>query len=509
MAMVTSVANQAIAAAWFGAGPDYDFYRAASTLPNVAMLVLLSTLPAVFVPAYLDREVNESREAAWALASRFLVGVVVVTGGLAIALFALAPWLIGAGVLTQGPQFAPPGRGFELTTLMLRIQLPNIALAGAAGVLSGLYLARHSFSRPAAAPVIQTGVMLASIILLVRPLGILALAVGSLLGPLAQVLFLLPVLRGGFRPRLDLGHPEVRRLALLLVPLIAAALVSKGADLVETRVASGLAVGSLAIIGFASVISDRMGNLVAQGVGLTSFPELSRHAAGRDTLAFRERFSLAVRFSLLIAIPTVVGLAVLRDRLIALLLQYGRFSAADTRLVGLTLVAFLGALFTAAIGRVVANGLYAHQRPRVLALVGLVGMLVYIALARTLPAHFDPPVAGLAAAWSLTNVVNLTLATLALRRQCGPLDGARIARAALRMTFAAAVMGVAIYLGDRWIAGWILGLTGLRRSLALAAELALLAALGFWLYAEILRRLGGSEVAGLTAALGKLRRRQA
>lgn len=509
MAMMMSIANQAIAAAWFGAGADYDFYRAASALPNVAMMVLLATLPAVFVPAFVEREVADSPEAAWALASRLLVAVVALTAALALALYALAPWLIGAGVLTQGTQFAPPGRGFTLTTLMLRIQLPNLVLAGAAGVLSGLCLARQAFSRPAAAPLIQTGVMLACIVLLVRPLGILALAVGSTLGPLAQVLFLLPVLRGGFRPRFDIWHPELRRMALMLAPLLAAALVSKGADLVETRVASGLAVGSLATIGFASVISDRVGNLVAQGVGLTSFPELSRHAAERDRRAFRERFSLALRFTLLIAIPTAVGLGVLRDRLVAVLLQHGRFSAADTRQVGLTLLAFLGVFVAGAVGRVVANGLYAQRRAGTLALVGLLGMLLYVALARSLPARVEPPVVGLAAAWSVTNLVNLILAFLVLRRHCGPLDGGRILRSALRMALAAAAMGAAVHVTDSRVAPWVLALEDPWRSMALAVELALLAALGFGLYAGLLRRLGGSEVAGLSAALTRLARRPA
>ncbi len=507
VAMAASVANQALAAALFGAGADFDFYRASSSLPNLFMLVLVSAIPVVLVPAFIALEAHRSADEAWALASRFLVGVVVATGAVAIALGVAAPWLIGAGILTDGPAFAPPGRGFALTTWMLRIQLANIVLAGMAGVLNGLHLARGAFTRPAAAPVIQTGAMLATILALHRPLGVVSLAVGSVLGPLAQVVFLLPVLRGGFRLRLDLGHPDVRRLALGLAPLVGAALISKSADVVETRVASGLPTGSLATIGFAGVIADRVSNLVSQGVALTTFPDLTRHAASGDTRAFRERLSQAIRFTLLVAIPTIVGLAVLRDRLIALLLQRGRFTADDTQMVGLTLLGFVGVLAATAAGRAVTNGLYAHERSRITAVVGVAGTALYAVLAWRLPRGFEPPVVGLAVAWSITNLFNLAVLTGLLRRQVGPLDGARIARSALRMAAAAGMMGAAAAGVDGVVAPSILALPEPARSAALAVELAALGAGGFALYLALLGRLGGTEGRGLAAALRGLGRR--
>ncbi len=501
LAMATSIANQAIAAALFGAGADYDYYRAASTLPNLFMLVFVSTIPVVCVPRLIDAEVNRSAAEASALASRVLVGMALASGGLALGLCALAPWLVGGGILAHGPAFTPPSRGFTLTTWMLRVQLANVVLAAVAGVLTSLHLARHAFTRPAAAPAIQTGVMLVAILVLHRPLGVVALAVGSVLGPLAQVIVLAPVLRGSFRPRLDLGHPDVRRVASALVPLVAASLVTKGADLVETRVASGLATGSLAVIGFASVIADRVSNLVSQGVGLTSLPDLTRHAAGGDRAAFRERFSLAMRFTLVVAIPAIVGLAVLRERLIALLLERGRFTAGDTRMVGLTLLGFAGVLVATTAGRTVTNGLYAHQRSRATALVGIAGTAIYVALAYTLPPRFEPPVAGLAVAWSITNLVNLAALAWLLRQQSGPLDGARIARSALRMVVAAGVMGAAVHWADRTVAADLLALQGTARSAAIAAELCFLGVAGFALYLALLSALGGTEGRGLAAAL--------
>ena len=100
----------------------------------------------------------------------------------------------------------------------MRIALVSVVFQGLAGVLTAALYAQNRFALPAFATATYNIGIIVGVLLLARPLGPQAMAVGLVLGALAQFLLqasgLAPFWRA-YRPRIDLADPGVRRILAL------------------------------------------------------------------------------------------------------------------------------------------------------------------------------------------------------------------------------------------------------------------------------------------------------
>lgn len=75
-------------------------------------------------------------------------------------------------------------------------------------------------------------------------------------------------------------------------------------------------------------------------LGTILLPSLSKHAANASAESFSALLDWGLRLSLLLALPSAVGLAVLAKPLIATLFMYGEFSWHDTDMTAWALMAY-------------------------------------------------------------------------------------------------------------------------------------------------------------------------
>lgn len=519
--------TMAVVAALRGTGPQVDAYYAASTLPNLFMIVVPPAVAPALVPVFADLKAREGEAAAWAVASRFLIWMTLIFTALSLMLWLAAPWIVS--LLVAGEAFDVGGSNWQLCLTMLRIQLPNIALSALSGVLAGLHYARKRYVLPSATPLINSAATLLGALALWPSLGIVAVAVGSLLGPLLQVILLAPILREGFRWRKAVGtsaaepaaafldedldedradDASLRRLFKLQAPIVLAGLVAKAGPLIEAPIATSLGAGSLAVLRFGGQIASVATRILSRGIATTIFPELAEHAARSDGTAFRQRHSLALRYTMLVSMPAVAGMIVLREPMVALLLQRGAFDAASTREVGLVLLGLSGSILAVALGNTVTNALFAQSDTRTPAIQNVAFTLLYIPLALILARSVQPGILGVALAQTITAFLRVAARLRSLRRRIGPVDGRRILDSALRMAAACLPMVWLVQASHDQLAAPLLALAPKDpwRSLALMAELGLLSLLGviaYWIGLKLLRvpEAAGFE-AGLRRALG-------
>ena len=96
--------------------------------------------------------------------------------------------------------------------------------------------------------------------------------------------------------------------------------------------------------------------------------------------ALRAEISAALRFLTLLLVPIVVTLVFFGGPLVRDLLQRGRFSADDTRVVSQTLMMLCGLIVGGSLGEIAAKVFYSQQNTRTPVLVGLIGFGVGVAL---------------------------------------------------------------------------------------------------------------------------------
>jgi putative peptidoglycan lipid II flippase len=374
---VLGLVRETVIADLFGATGLVSAFRIASNVPMMIYDLLVGgMLSAALVPVFSQVEEQEGHEALWALFSRVASVIAALLDAIVLVLELLAPqvaWLMGGG-------FEPELQA--VLTRMIRIITPAVLFFGLSGATTGLLYALKRFSFTAVgAAVFNLGVVIAAPLLSGR-IGVYSLPVGVLLGSMLQLLVQAPGLRGvRLRPRLDLKNPALRRILALYLPIALGVAISNVQVIIDRRLASGTGPSSAAWMANATTLIQLAHGLVAVAIAQAVLPTLSRQSAAGDQPGFRATLGTALRLVLVLVVPATLALLVLGKPLVELLFEHGAFTPQDTLQTTWALRGYLLGLVFAAVDWPLNFAFYARQNTVTPALVGVLSVAVYLAVA--------------------------------------------------------------------------------------------------------------------------------
>jgi putative peptidoglycan lipid II flippase len=377
---VLGVLREMVKSGLFGAGPHVDALNAALRVPTTLYDLLVGGMTnSVLIPILSDYTVPERRAELWHLFSILVSVALAVTCGLVLLGEFLAPQIVHLLVEGLSPSYQ------SLATDLLRLVLPAVVLLSLSSILSGCLYALKRFTFPAfTAAVFNAGVVIVALLLGQR-WGVRSMAVGLLVGAFFQVVLQLPGLRDArVRFVLDLGHPSLRRIMRLYLPILIGLLVDTLAVLMSYNLASRVGEGSISWMEYAATIIQFPLGLVVTAVSIAILPTLSQQASAQESGPFRATLAQGLRLVLTLIIPATVGLYVLANPLVALVFEHGPFTPADTVATAEALRnALLGLLF-AAVDQPLIFAFYARKDTLTPALVGA-GTTVFYVISALIP----------------------------------------------------------------------------------------------------------------------------
>jgi putative peptidoglycan lipid II flippase len=506
---VLGVVREQVMAIYFGAGNAADAFNIAFRIPNLLRdLFAEGALSAAFVPTFTGTVEKEGRQAAFALGNRVVSALALVLLVIIFAGWFAAPLL----VKIMAPGFAEVAGKQELTVLLARVMLPFLLFVALAAAATGMLNSLHRFSVAALAPIwFNLGTIAATVALVpvLRSAGvepILALAGGVLLGGLLQLALQLPALMSlgyRFRFRLDLQHPGVRKVALLMGPAAIGLSATQINVVINSLLASTLGTGAVSWLAYAFRIVFVPIGLFGVALATVSLPTLSREATTGDIDRFKEVLIRALRLAAALSLPAAVGLAVLARPLTALLFEHGRFTALDTLQTANALIAFAVGLAAYSGVKVMVPAFYALSDTKTPLKASFIAVLVNLGLNLILMQYWGH--VGLALSTGLTAIFNFSQLWFWLTRKIGKLPAAELRRTLLRSLLASALMGAVIG-GGVWMTARWWSASVAYQALVLIAGVACGAALVLWLY----RLLGLEErdemLAAARSVLSRFRR---
>lgn len=439
---VLGLVREMLLTALFGPGAAVDAFNLAIIVPRgLYDLLIGGHVNSALVPVLSAYAVREDRRDLWDLVNRLLGLVLVALAALVLALEVFAPQVIG---LIADRDAAP--EVISLATDLLRVTAPALLFLSLFAVLSGLLYGLRRFTWPAFASTVFNGTIVLMTLLLYRPLGITAVALGWLVGALAQLLLQAPGLRDArlrIQVRGALSHPGLRRIAVLYVPVMG----TLALDVLVNRpfsynLASSTGEGSISYMSWATTLIQFPQGLVAIAISAAILPTLSRQATAAHTALgpFKVTLGQGLRLALVLIIPAAVGLFVLAEPTVALLFERGKFNATDTALTALALRLYLLGLPFAAVDLLLVYAFYARQNTLTPALVGVISLAAYMAIAIGLLPWYS--FYALMIADSVKHVVHSGVSAWLLWRELGDDGDQRLIRTTLLAAIAAAGMGV-------------------------------------------------------------------
>jgi putative peptidoglycan lipid II flippase len=431
---------------YFGAGGAADALTIAIRVPILLYdLFVGGMISSSLVPVFV-KQLEAGRQRLWELLS-----IVTTLGTVLFAISSLVLMLLAspvAGFMTAGATDS----ALAQTTALLRLTAPATLFLSVSGVFMGALYALKRFAFPAfAAAVLNAGIVTGTL-LLHGQLGPASMAAGLLLGAVLQLaLQRLGLGDAPLRWRLELAHPDLRRLGVLYAPIFVGLLVEVLLSRPLTyRLASLSGTGGISRMEYALTLSHFPRGLVALGVSVAVLPLLAAHA-GRERLGseparaqFRSTLARGIRLILVLILPASAGLLVLARPVVALLLEHGSFTTEDALVTSRALQLYLLALPVAAVDGLLVYAFFARQDTLTPTLVGLGSVTVYLGLAFVLQPHLS--LYSLMVADGVKLFIHLSLLVALLAGRLGGLGNYGAISAFLRAMLASALMGAVIWL---------------------------------------------------------------
>lgn len=434
-------------ALYFGAGPVSDAFIAAFRIPNLfRRLFGEGSLTIAFIPVFTEYLTRDGKGEAFRLAGSALRLLSAALAVIAVLGVLLSP-LIVRGVAFG---FADSPETLSLAVALSRIMFPYVFFICLVAFSMGVLNALGHFAAPALAPVFLNVGMIGAMIIVSAytadmTVWIRGLAVGVLIGGLLQLLLQIPFLiRMGFsfRCRGRLFHPGLKRIGTLMVPATFGAAVFQINTLIQTLLASFLPPGSLSYLYYADRLVQFPLAIFGIAVATAVLPSLSRQAAARDYESLKETFAYSLKLVFFITAPSMVGLILLGEPIVALLFKRGAFGPETTQLTAAALLYYSMGLWAFSSVRILYNTFYALQdtkTPVKMATLSILANAVFGLLLMKPMGH-----TGLALSLSLASMLNLVLLVRVLKSRLGGLAWGGMTVSACKTLLSSAIMGFGV-----------------------------------------------------------------
>jgi putative peptidoglycan lipid II flippase len=459
---------------FFGAGVANAAFTIAFRIPNLLRdLFAEGALSAAFVTTFSQTLTKKGEREAWRLANLINNGLILVLSLIVLAGIIAAPQIVAA--LVKPSEFDPdPSKTTLLIALAIkltRILFPFLLMVSLAAVAMGVLNTKGRFGVPASASTMfNVGAIIgglffsylfapdyisnaATAILHGRRLAedeagaaaaIVGMAIGTLVGGMLQWLIQVPSLRAvGYRwqPIFSFRDEGVRQVMRMMAPAIVGSAALQVNVLINTTFATSVSAAAVIWLSVAFRLIYLPIGMFGVAISTAALPVASRAAALENLDEFRHTIAHSLRLTFLLTIPSAVGLIVLREPIIALIYQHGRFTAFDTQQTAIALALNAVGLTAYSAVRVLAPSFYALRDTRIPMLASVLSIATNYVVAKFTVDYLHIGHRGLALSISAVAIINFLLLFLFMRRKLGGIEGRSLFLTFAKVLSASLAMG--------------------------------------------------------------------
>lgn len=344
--------------AWlFGAGPQTDAYQAAFRLPDLMNNFLVGGAVSITFVTILNRyrEQGQEDEGERVLFTVLNLMTLVLIAASIVLMFLAAPF-----IRWINPGFTPDQ--VALSAHMTRILLPAQVFLFAGSVIGATLIVRKQFLYQAATPIVYNLSIIGAGVLLHRPFGISALAIGATTGFLIGSLALnvLGVHRAGIRYRwiIDIHHPGLRLWLQMTLPLMFG-FTLPFLDQYFAGFYASHGAGDITRLANAKQLFSAPMSIVAMAAGTASMPFFAQLWAAGKRYDFAVGVADAVSRVVSLGFLAASLMMALASPIVGIVFGGGRFTPSDVALTALFFALYTVSLFAWSAQAIYARAFYA------------------------------------------------------------------------------------------------------------------------------------------------------
>lgn len=429
----------------FGASAETDAYLIAVMLPQILFFAFNDALKTAFIPIYGEYH-RQDEGNSFAYTIYVLLSAILLV--LSILLVITAPWIVSL----IAPGFS--GETYEITVTMSRILLPGLFFMGVSGLSSGILHTKKNFVIPAVPAYPSNLIIVFAAIFLGGRYGIIGLAWATIVAFASQCLIQLPAVikHGVFKNRKLLwGHPGIKKMAVLLPPVILGGAAIELKSIIDRTFGSLLPDGSIAALNFATRIYMLPNGILILALLTVLYPTLVELQVENKIREFKDAMRQSIGLIIVLVFPMMVGLIVLRMPVVSLLFERGAFDATATDRTAVALAFYSLGLIPLGLMLLISRAFYAFRETVTPMGVTVFTMLLNILLNWLLIKPLGH--GGIALGTAISVHVGAGALSYLLWKRIGAFGGRRLIGTTIKSAMAALAMGILLVYGRAFLTG--------------------------------------------------------
>lgn len=370
---LVGMVREFIVAARVGVSGEYDALLVATVLPGNLADILTIGLATALVPGYLEARRTSGRSLARAVSGSLLAWVSLAGFALMLLVYGFADVIISI----TGPGLS--AQGHDAAVEYLRLLAPASLVLGVNAILYAVTQAEQRFVAIATAGLAMSLTSLGALLIFWDSLGLKALILGGLVGPVATLAVLMLTLaraRALPYPTFRIRGLGLRQIGDHALPLSISAAVGQLQMLTDRAIATLMGEGSLSLLRYGEVLVRTPITAVRGAWGSALYPALV-HAAQDDTAEGIARATeRSLRWVLIVFIPVSVLTAAVAP--VAVQVAFGRGAFGPEAVMDTaTVVAAFAPIVVISMAAPVLRGAHnARRRGRVLLGAGITNAIL-------------------------------------------------------------------------------------------------------------------------------------
>ncbi|MDR2395456.1 MAG: murein biosynthesis integral membrane protein MurJ [Endomicrobium sp.] len=408
----------------FGVGMFADAFYAAFRIPNLFRRMFgEGSFSAAFIPVFSHylhtKDKDETQNFLNAIFTVLLIILIVISALGVVFSPALTKMMVWG--------FSDNPEKMQITIALTRLMFPFIVFICLAAFLLAILNTLHSFFIPALAP-LSLSVSEIFYILAIAPLispgnQIKGLALSVIFGGTLHFFVQYPKLKNlgwHLKFKINLKHPGVKRVALLMVPSLVGLSVDQINAFVDNICASFLGNGPVSALYYSNRLMQMPLAVFGLAFATASLPAMSKACAEKDIVTLKNSLNYSIRFIIFTLMPAAVGLMTIGLPIVKLLFEHGKFDALGSIMTNKALFFYSFGLPAYAAAKIFANAFYSFQDTKTPVKTAIWTMILHVFLCIVLMRPMG--VGGLAFATALSSYFNVIVLAICLKKRIGSLD---------------------------------------------------------------------------------------
>ena len=429
--------RESLTAYVFGAGIEMDAFSLAQGATATISAFVTQAIATTYIPSVQKAEVEHGKSRKNYFTNNLLFIATLVSFVL-IALGILFPKQIALlTVSTKNPET------YAIVIKLIQVGMPVVLFSSWVGVMEGYLQHGGKFAAAGAIAIPLNLTYIIYLALFSRHVGIMGLTIASVLGILAQFLFLLPnAMKIGYRPRLvaDFKDEYVRDAIMLALPVFVSVSVNDINIIVNRRLASAMGEGAASILYYSNKLNTMIIGIFITAITAIVFPILTKTLGSGDMVRGKKVMNASVKTVLFITVPATIGLIILARPIIEIAFVRGSFTMADGIAATSTLRCYSLSLISISVINVLNRIYYSIDDTKTPFYVGVTNVAINVGLNLLVARHYGTN--GLAASVSIATTIALFISFILLKRKIGNLGTKSYIKASIKTFMASLAMGL-------------------------------------------------------------------